>query len=320
MAVLTRTENPIRWQEITHQQRTAPRWTHNGHILLILLVVTIVVGVPLTMVNRIDAQTRELALYLIWIIHAVTAVRCITAGANAISREHVGQTWDALVLTGVSARRILLGKWRAALYRVRWWALAFGVIRLAMLPVFMLAFVHRIAWWRIGRYVTSGSYNVSSSNYYLSQYEMEWFPAAAVVAVVMTVVLTLLEVLACTALGLAFSAVTKRGTTATAAAFIVRFTPVALFAAFTRYEVGMNSFRWYRFSPFALADGGTAPLYQLVLPLMSWTRGRHIEALPGLGMALGLVLILLIVSLVVAFIAIRRTGALPHPKQALAEA
>ncbi len=318
MAVLTRTENPIRWQEITHQQRTAPRWTRNGHILLILLVAAIVIGVPLTLIDRIDGSTRELALYLIWIVHAVTAVRCITAGANAISREHVGQTWDALVLTGVSARQILFGKWRAALYRVRGWALALGVIRLAMLPVFMLAFVNRMAWWRIGRYVASGSYNVSSS-YYSTQLDMEWFPAAAIFAVVMTVVLTLLEVLACTALGLAFSALTRRGTTATAAAFIVRFTPVALFAAFTRYETGPNSFRWYRFSAFALADGGTAPLYQLVMPLMAWTRGRHIDALPGLAMALGLVLALLVISLFVAFIAIRRTGALPHPRPQMAE-
>jgi hypothetical protein len=84
----------------------------------------------------------------------------------------------------------------------------------------------------------------------------------------------------------------------------------------TRYEIGAApTWRVMRFTPFALADGGTAPIYQLVLPVMSWTRGRHEEAFPGLLLATGLIVVLLLVALVTAFIAIRRTGALAHPKQ-----
>ena len=69
---------------------------------------------------------------------------------------------------------------------------------------------------------------------------------AVPLAVVMTVVLTVLEVLCCTALGLAASAVTRRGTTAAISAILIRFTPVILFAGMTRYEVGGFSWRWWR--------------------------------------------------------------------------
>jgi len=123
-------------------------------------------------------------------------------------------------------------------------------------------------------------------------------------------------VLCCTALGLAASAVVRRGSLATAIAISIRFIPVILFAAFTRYDIGAApSYRLLRYTPFALADGGTSPLYQLVLPLMPWTQGRHVEALPGLVYATALIVVLLVLALVVAFVAIRLTGALPHPKE-----
>jgi hypothetical protein len=309
MAILTRVRNPILWQEFTHQQRSGPRWMRWGSVLGILLVGSAIFYVTTTL-SRLDAPTREFALIVIWIVHAATAVRAVVAGANTISREHVGQTWDALVLTGVSARRILFGKWRAALWRVRGWALVLGAVRLAMLPIFMLALINRFV------YFNSYRYNASYSNGYLYEVEFTWVPTATLIAVVMTVVLTILDVLCCTALGMAASAVCRRGSLATAIAIMIRFTPVTLFAAFTRYEIGaVPSYRLLRFTPFALADGGTSPLYQLVLPLMPWTQGRHFEALPGLFLAMALIAVLLVAALGVAFVAIRMTGALPHPKE-----
>src|SRR5438128_2332293 len=136
MAILTRVDNPILWQEVTHQERSIPRWMQRIGVLGIILLASALLY-TFTTLSKIDAPTREVALIVIWIVHSATAVRAIVAGANTISREHVGLTWDALVLTGVSARLILLGKWRAALWRVRGWALALGVVRLAMLPLFM---------------------------------------------------------------------------------------------------------------------------------------------------------------------------------------
>ncbi len=305
MAVLARVDNPILWQEYTHQERSGARWLRWGHSFGILGIGSAVVYVLFTL-SHIDAPTRELALYVIWMVHASTAIRATVAGANTISREHVGQTWDALVLTGVSARRILLGKWRAALWRVRGWALALGVVRLAMLPIFVLALVNRFVYFNIGVY--GSSYNSG----YLSFANFTLVPSAAVLSVVMTVVLTILDVLCCTALGLAASAVLRRGSLAGLAAILIRFAPVITFAAFTRHEIGTFSWRWWNFTVFALADGGTSPILRLVLPLMPWTQDQHLQAVPGVVLSAVLLGTMLILGLVVAIVAIRLTGALPH--------
>jgi ABC-type transport system involved in multi-copper enzyme maturation permease subunit len=235
MAILARLDNPVLWQEFTHQERTAPRWMRRSQLLGIGAIVLILVGVPLTLQNDNAYPTMQLALFVTWVVHAAVALRAIVAGANAISREHVGQTWDALTLTRVTDRQILLGKWRAALWRVRGWMVALGVVRLAMLPVFMIGLVKTFAWYMCGQYTYT---QYSGSSPYCSNVEMSWVPWAAVLAVVMTVVLTLLDVLCCTALGLAASALTRRGSTAAMVAILVRFTPVLLFGAFTRDTAG----------------------------------------------------------------------------------
>ncbi|MEP7289118.1 MAG: hypothetical protein ABI947_25475 [Chloroflexota bacterium] len=152
------TDNPIIWQEFNHQQRSMPHFMRRGWWFGLLILIGLIAFVAASL-TRLDNPSRELALYVIWIVHAATAVRAIVAGTNAISREHVGQTWDALVLTGVSARQILLGKWRAALRRVAPWMLALGTIRLVMLPIFILALLNRFAW----RVSVSGYYNGYSS-------------------------------------------------------------------------------------------------------------------------------------------------------------
>ena len=87
-----------------------------------------------------------------------------------------------------------------------------------------------------------------------------------------------------------------------------------VFELFTRYEVGVGpSWRVLRFTPLALADSGSAPLYQLSLPLTSWTVNAHEDALPGIFLASLLLLVLLAGALWIAWAAIRSAGALPKP-------
>ncbi|MBL8160799.1 MAG: ABC transporter permease subunit, partial [Anaerolineae bacterium] len=278
MVALAGRANPIEWLESRYQHRSTPAFARRWWPLLPLGAGWAVAVIALTL-QDVRASTREYAILLIWIVHALAASRAIVAGANAVSREHVSQTWDTLVLTGVSVRRILMGKWLAVLRQIAPWMLVLGAVRLALLPVFMLAFVNRFAWRTA--YGSSGymSYGYSGTSY------LDWVAWAAFVAVAATVLLTLLEMMACSALGLAASAVLRRGWPAMAAAFIVRFLPVILFAGFTRYEVGAApSWRVLRFPPLSLADGGSASLYQLVLPETNWTFGTHSNALPGLLM------------------------------------
>jgi hypothetical protein len=307
MIVLRQITNPIEWQETHHQRRHTAKLVQRWR-LLGPLALAFAVGVVALTLQNVASPTRELAIMVVWILHALTGARAIAAGANSISREYDGQTWIPLILTGVSVRQILIGKWLGLLHQVAPWMLGLGTLRLVMLPIFMLAFANRFAWrfW----------YQVSSSTFYYNPYTaIDWVEWAAVVAVIMTIVLTMLEVMCCTAIGLAASAVIKRGWLALIVAVCVRFAPVVVFAAFTRYEVGLGpSWRLLRFAPLAIADSGSAPLYQLALPLTSWTGGAHEDALPGIFMAAGLLLTLLGGALLVAWAAIRAAGALPQSR------
>jgi hypothetical protein len=305
-AVLTQAQrrftNPIVWQETNHQRRPMSLRQRTYWVIGLFLLATGIGLIGLTLGN-VNTPTHQLGIYLIWVIHAVTAARAISAGANAISREHVGKTWDPLVLTGISAHHILYGKWIGVLNRVAPWMLILGTVRLVMIPVFMLSLVYRYAW-----------FTGSRSYYYTEGYSpVGWVAWAAVLTVFMTVVLTVLEVLACTALGMAASALTRRGWTAMVAAFCIRLIPVALFAAFTRYEIGGGPYwRVLSFPALSLADAGSGPLWQLALPLTGWTQQAHARALPGLGLATLLLLSFAVASVVVTWWSIRMAGALPQ--------
>ncbi|MEZ4670245.1 MAG: hypothetical protein R3E39_20250 [Anaerolineae bacterium] len=308
MAALTqanrRLTNPIVWQETQHLKRPFERRHHAYWAAGLFLLAAAVAVIALTL-DDFGTPTHQLGIYLIWIIHTVAAARAISAGANAISREHVGKTWDPLVLTGISARRILYGKWCGVLNRVAPWMAILGAVRLIMIPIFMLSLVHRYAWY-------SSSY--SRTYYSFENYTpVGWLPWAAVCAVLMTLLLTMLEVFACTALGMAASALTRRGWTAMIVAFCIRLIPVALFAAFTRYEIGNGPYwRVLSFPAISLADAGTGPLWQLSLPLTGWTQQAHVQALPGVGLAAMLLFSYVVGSLVTTWWSIRTAGALPH--------
>jgi hypothetical protein len=310
---LTRVDNPILWQERVHQEARAPRWSRYG-LIAGLLVGALLVALTVWLLITGDGYTAmQLALFVVWGVQAVTMMRAIIAGANVISREHVGQTWDALVLTGVSARQIVLGKWRAALYAIRGWLLTLGVVRIAMLPVFCLGILKIFAIVSFGRYSTTPSYR----SYY---WDIEWVPWAWILAVVLSVGITLLEVLCCTALGMAASALTRRPIPAAVGAIAVRFFPVITFAAFMRYQLGVTYFwRWWGETPFALSDSGTSAMMVLALPNMPWTRGDHERTLPGLALACAMLCLMLVFALVLTRFAIRRDGALRRHRASMPE-
>lgn len=308
MSVLAHVDNPILWQEFTHQERGTPKWMRRGSVAGVLALALFLTFILVTFSNTPGYPTTLLMLYAIWILHIATALRAIIAGANAISREHVAQTWDTLALTGVSAQHILFGKWRAALRRVRGWMLLLGILRLAALPIFSVALAKTYAYYTCG-FAYGGSYGCDDGVPFVL------LPWAALTGVIMTVVLTILDVMCCTAIGVAASALTRRGTVAAIVAILVRFAPVMIFAGFAQFDLGSLSWRWWLYTPFALADSGTSPLMQLVYPIISWTEGRHSFALPGLALATGMLLLFLCISLGTSLVIIRRAGALPAARK-----
>jgi hypothetical protein len=305
MSLLAHADNPILWQEFIHQERSTPRWLQRGSIIGVVILALFLGFIVLTFSATPGYPTTLVMLYAIWILHTATALRAIIAGANVISREHVAQTWDALALTGVNAQRILFGKWRAALRHVRGWMLLLGILRLAALPIFSVALAKTYAYYTCGIYSYSGIYGCDEGVPFIL------VPWAVLTGVIMTVVLTILDVMCCTAIGMAASALTRRGTAAAIVAILVRFMPVLIFAGFARFDLGSLSWRWWLYTPFALADSGTSPLMQLVYPVISWTQGRHVTALLGLALAAGMLLMFLVISLGASLVMIRRAGALP---------
>lgn len=306
------TTNPVEWQEFRSQKHRIPAFIRRWWVSIPAMLTVIFIAIALTL-SDIDSPTREMAINAIWIFHIVVVMRALIAGSMAISREHGGRTWEPLVLTGISIRQILFGKWLGVMHQIAPWMLGLGTLRLMMLPVLMLAFLNRYAWRtsaQLSSYYQSYGYNDGYTR------EVSWVVWAALLAVALTVILTLLEVMSSSAIGLAAGAVMRRPWLALIAAVCIRFIPVFVFALVTRQQVGIApSWRILRATPLALADSGSASLYQLVLPHTHWTTTAHANALPGVMLAGGLLTLLLVISLLVTWFAIRASGALPE-KQA----
>ncbi|MBX3084888.1 MAG: hypothetical protein KF716_24850 [Anaerolineae bacterium] len=312
--------NPILHKEHTYFRRIGRRWRHWEFLIGIFLTFISLVFI-LSLLNSnmgytFNRSSRNTSIFFIlmavWVVHTAVIIRSILAGVSVISREHVGQTWDSLVLTGVSVRQILFGKLRAALRTVMPWMLILGVLRVVMLPLMAYYTIQRIA---LRCMVNVASSYANSGTYYSSYFctQTDWVPWSWLSAPLLAVALTMLEVVACVSLGLAASAITRRSVSAAVLAISVRFLPVATFAGFAIYENGDTwFFRYLRYSPFTIADGGMSGLIQLINPTGYRFAGSQFDALPGL---IGVTLVLgaiMLGSWYVALRVLRRGGALSH--------
>jgi ABC-type Na+ efflux pump permease subunit len=133
MVSLVQYANPVEWQEFKSQQRRIPAFIRRWWLSIPITLALVVVGIVLTL-SEADNPTRDLALHAIWIFRIITVIRALVAGSTAISREHTGRTWEPLILTGISVRHILLGKWLGVLHQVAPWMFGLGTLRLIMLP------------------------------------------------------------------------------------------------------------------------------------------------------------------------------------------
>lgn len=298
--------NPIFQLEHTHIFRL----TKLAHFdkLAPLIVAILMVGCTWWLLFNSPVYLRtasDFAIVCGWALTAATAVRSIVAGASAISREHTGQTWDALVLTGVSARQILWGKFRASLLAVLPWMFALGLFRLATIPLLSYGMVQRYIYRMCGRTTQVDSYcNIA---------DIQILHGVIPVGMAMVIVLTLAEVVAGVAIGLGASALTRRSIPAAVLGLSVRFVPVAMFAGFARYQLGETARQWmYWTHPiFALADSASTALIMLNMPLVSWTRSRYLNSIPNALLGLSLAGLFIVGGLTLAWWRIRRDGALP---------
>lgn len=161
--------NPVAQAELNHQQRSSTthhRWQRFPVIFAVALTLGVVMysalqtipvlaarfGVPARELDRLlrggfDTITI-LTGALIMVHHLAFATTALQLAASSISREKGGRTWESLLLTGVDARQIIVGKWSATL-RTLW---------LAYRPLLLLRFA--VALW-MG--VSSGAIRFSPS-------------------------------------------------------------------------------------------------------------------------------------------------------------
>ncbi len=279
MAVLFKTGNPIFQREVLYQQRGLLRRLRHERLINILALTL------LFLITLLSPRGRffPAEFWLIWGIRALTSFRAIMAGADVISREYAEETWEPLLLTGVSAPQIFIGKWRAVLKRMWGWGVILGV-----------------AWFMVALIQYRGFYN---SRFNTTTPDMlPW----VVLGSGMIIVLTTLEILGSSALSIAASALTRQHWGAVGLAIVVRFTPVILggLAAFGT----MRRFGPSNLAIFGIADGGTLPI--MFMMMLSRFPGRP-TALPGVFWATFL-LAFLALAIAVGLVAIMRSGALSH--------
>ena len=141
MATFSQTwiDNPVAEAELNHQQRSGSpsRWQRWPALFSLGLTIALISNLCLLLAPQIAALLSVSAIdlhellvgwfgtitilmgALIMIHHLSFSTAALQLASTSIAREKQGRTWESLLLTGVDARRIILGKWSATL-RTLW--------------------------------------------------------------------------------------------------------------------------------------------------------------------------------------------------------
>jgi ABC-type transport system involved in multi-copper enzyme maturation permease subunit len=274
-------DNPLLRRELLYQQRNASGWWRKYKEVFASGVVVVVA--LLLCITRIEA-----ILWIFWGIHVAMAVHTITAGTDMISREFTRQTWDALILTGISARKILWSKWLAVLPQVWKWIILIWISRFLM--SFLLIYLSGI-----------DEHNET----------FQWDTQAFVFGIVITIALPILELCCYTILGISVSAVCRNRIGAMILGLGVRFAPVILFGSVLVSTYNRGHLLYSR--EMALADSGTFSTMALLVPYTRFEEAEmYMLASHNVLTAVGMLFTIFLISVSAALIAMRRAGASPH--------
>lgn len=156
--------NPILKAELHHQRyvmeksRTGRMWILLAVILLLPAGLTSVVlfirgllgqpipGLPLVIGQPFDLIAAGQVILLVMNIALTVVVMLVSyaLATNSITREKRNRTWDSLILTNVSARSLVLGKWIASLKALDGDHIMIGMLRLGMVAWIVAGFQDRM--------------------------------------------------------------------------------------------------------------------------------------------------------------------------------
>lgn len=127
--------NPLAHAESQRLTQSAFRW---GMRLLLGLMIATAVGLMVLAfepTSNPDTPLRIVGAGL-GMAHLLIFGRTLLLGAGILSKEFQQNTWEPLILTHLSARQILMGKWWAIFRQVWLWHLLIGLNKTAMAFVF----------------------------------------------------------------------------------------------------------------------------------------------------------------------------------------
>src|SRR5688572_15778288 len=107
--VMNKQSNPIYWREKIHQRRIISNQVLSRHEWIVVVCVGMGLALMICAVPKKDAFLG--ATLPLYIFHLIMALRAITAGIHSFSYEHRNETWEMLILTGITAPKIFFGKW-----------------------------------------------------------------------------------------------------------------------------------------------------------------------------------------------------------------
>ncbi|MCX9079616.1 MAG: hypothetical protein OIN84_16750, partial [Candidatus Methanoperedens sp.] len=197
------------------------RWLTNGILLLAVLLALILYGGefagalllrdPTPIGNYFGVGVTLLVIFTL-VLHFVLIFRALVLGANSIAREKQSNTWDMLVLTGIDAQQIVLGKWWATVQHLWRWYVLLGLLRAGSV-VWISGSTSRI---------TNYLYASSSSYYYGWHGTVVPTPWQILLAGVIVMVLTMVNLAFTAACGVSSSGDSRSSTMALIRAIMMR--------------------------------------------------------------------------------------------------
>lgn len=255
--------NPIARREISAYEHGVPTWMRRCDTVGIVAVslATCVYLIVRWLHNLqgvwtsswIDISSPDLMAYLqitIFIIYGCVLVRCLIAGISVAHRYQKQRYRNAIILTNLTNRQILFGQWYAALYQVRGWMVALGLVRIAIIVI-----------------------NAAQNQFiiYSNGFDFAYHPAQLPVAFSFIIVLGLLEVWATTGVGILAATWVRPVWFAGIIAIVLRILPILIFTWFPvismSYPIPIDwlVLRWQEYTWFAFVDGGTTAVLRLTL-------------------------------------------------------
>jgi hypothetical protein len=237
-------QQPIAQAELNHQTRSAPRrkrrwtrWLDRGFVLLIYGTAFVLFANQILVLFALASGTGgsiraddlpdwfralvAVSVIVALIIHFRRMFQTLALSADSIARERNANNWDMLVLTGIDARKIVIGKWWATVRRMARPYIMLGILR-ALLIVWYGAYTNPGYYGNAAYAIYYDSNNIGIILHILLQY---------LLAGIAVFVLTIANLLFTAACGL--SAFNKRSGIALARAITTRQLLVIGFAALT---------------------------------------------------------------------------------------